>query len=139
MIFVDTGYLIAVARKGDTLHRCALAWAQAVSEPLITTDYVVCEAFNGLSRLADRPRIHALYDRITRSSSWEIVAASAQLFSRGIALDRNRTDKQWSLIDCISFIVMRDRGGRSRSIITSSRRDSRRYCDAIRSGDKPVI
>jgi len=32
------------------------------------------------------------------------------LFTRGLDLYHQRPDKQWSLTDCISFVVMRDRG-----------------------------
>jgi len=30
------------------------------------------------------------------------------LFERGVGLFRQRPDKEWSLTDCISFVVMRD-------------------------------
>lgn len=35
---------------------------------------------------------------------------TADLMDRGIALYADRADKHWSLTDCISFIVMEDRG-----------------------------
>ena len=34
--------------------------------------------------------------------------ASRRLFTRGLALYKERTDKEWSLTDCISFVIMRD-------------------------------
>lgn len=39
-----------------------------------------------------------------------IVAASPELMHRGIELYEARSDKDWSLTDCTSFIVMQDRG-----------------------------
>ena len=33
---------------------------------------------------------------------------SEDLLARGLALYRDRTDKGWSLTDCISFVVMTD-------------------------------
>ena len=35
---------------------------------------------------------------------------SDELFARGMDLYRSRHDKDWSLTDCISFVVMADEG-----------------------------
>ena len=40
----------------------------------------------------------------------EIVSPSLDLFEQGVELFAHRPDKQWSLTDCISFVVMQDRG-----------------------------
>jgi uncharacterized protein len=40
----------------------------------------------------------------------EIVSASASLFERGAELYARRPDKYWTLTDCISFVVMTERG-----------------------------
>jgi len=39
----------------------------------------------------------------------EIVPASHDLFARGCAMFGERPDKEWSLTDCLSFAVMRER------------------------------
>jgi len=39
-----------------------------------------------------------------------IVPASADLWQRGVTLFAGRPDKDWSLTDCISFVVMQERG-----------------------------
>ena len=36
--------------------------------------------------------------------------ATSELFERGLALYNARPDKEWSLTDCISFVVMADEG-----------------------------
>jgi hypothetical protein len=38
-----------------------------------------------------------------------IVPASKQLFRAGFDLFSRRPDKDWSLVDCISFVVMKQR------------------------------
>ena len=43
MIFVDTSFLLAVLNPRDTLHPRAQAWAAVIAEPLLVTEYVVCE------------------------------------------------------------------------------------------------
>ena len=36
------------------------------------------------------------------------VSMDGSLFARGLDLYRERQDKDWSLTDCISFVVMKD-------------------------------
>jgi predicted nucleic acid-binding protein len=38
------------------------------------------------------------------------IPASPELFADGLRLHHERPDKEWSLTDCISFHVMRERG-----------------------------
>lgn len=109
MTFVDTGYLLALARPHDALNQRALAWAAAIPGPLVTTEYVLWETLNGLSKPLDRAKAHALLEGIFGFSAWTVVAATADLFSEGLALHRQCGDKSWSLTDCISFVVMRQR------------------------------
>ena len=40
----------------------------------------------------------------------KIIPATADLFDRGVQLYAERADKEWSLTDCISFVVMADEG-----------------------------
>jgi predicted nucleic acid-binding protein len=39
-----------------------------------------------------------------------VVPPSTELFEAGIDLYSRRPDKEWSLTDCISFVVMQERG-----------------------------
>jgi len=111
MIFVDTSYLWALIDKRDRLHSRAAAWQIIVNESLVTTEYVLWEMINGFSAPADRPFAHAALDEIRTSPlDWIVAEASPSIFDKGIALHRQHSDKEWSLTDCISFIVMRERG-----------------------------
>jgi uncharacterized protein len=109
MIFVDTGYLLALVNPRDTLHERAQAWAKAVTEPLVVTEYVLWEMVNALSMPADRPKAHAIITRLRSASDCEVIAASAELFEAGLRLHAERHDKEWSLTDCVSFLVMQRR------------------------------
>ncbi|HJT77948.1 MAG TPA: PIN domain-containing protein [Gemmataceae bacterium] len=110
MIFVDTGFFLAVSQPRDALHARATAWAQAVTEPLLVTEYVLWETVNGLSKSVDRPRAHLLLRQVRSGVGWSVVPASAELLEAGLRLHAERADKDWSLTDCASFIVMRERG-----------------------------
>jgi uncharacterized protein len=39
----------------------------------------------------------------------KIIPASDSLFRAGLELFAKRPDKEWSLVDCISFVVMKQR------------------------------
>jgi predicted nucleic acid-binding protein len=109
MIFIDTGYLIAVLRTTDELHRRALAWSEALHDRLIVSEHVLWEAVNELSAPLDRPAAHQMLAEIKADSSCEVVWASPELFEAGARLHEQRPDKAWSLTDCISFHIMRER------------------------------
>jgi len=110
MTFVDSAYFVAIAKLRDNFHSRAIAWATSLQPPFVTTEYVLWESINGLSKISDRPRVHALLDMITHLPDWHVVPASGELTTRGIQSHRQYSDKEWSLTDCISFIVMRERG-----------------------------
>ncbi|MEK7684987.1 MAG: PIN domain-containing protein [Verrucomicrobiota bacterium] len=110
MILVDSGFLLAFAQPTDALHRRAVAWAQCLSELLLVTEYVLCETVNNLSKRADRPRAHRIVEMISGDPNYTLVHASPELFVAGLQLHRDRPDKEWSLTDCVSFCLMRERG-----------------------------
>ena len=51
-----------------------------------------------------------LVDNVKNNPLCLIVPASQPLFDQGLALYAERPDKEWSLTDCISFVVMREHG-----------------------------
>jgi predicted nucleic acid-binding protein len=110
MIFVDTGYLLALAKPRDHLHARAIDWAKVAPPPLLTTEYVVVETINGLSQPLDRPRGFFLLDQMIPENGWQLVATSSDLMARGLAFHGQHADKEWSLTNCISFVVMHQRG-----------------------------
>ena len=109
MTFSDTGYFVALLKDRDDLHERALRWAAAIREPITTTDYVLVEVINTCSAPVIRRRLHVFLEYLRGSSPFEIVPASARLLEDGIKLHEARSDKEWSLTDCISFIVMQER------------------------------
>jgi len=108
--FVDASFLIALLRKGDALHERAMAWQKVLTGSLLTTEYVLVEVFDALStpllRLAAASSIAVLRNRPVM----RVVPATTSLLDDGIEWFTNHRDKQWSLTDCISFVVMRREG-----------------------------
>ena len=109
MILADSGYLIALAKPRDALHSRAVGWSQVIDESLLVSEYVLWETVNYLSPPGDRTKAHTLAEQVMKMPPFVFVPASQDLFAAGLQLHRNRPDKEWSLTDCVSFHLMRER------------------------------
>jgi hypothetical protein len=108
-VFADSFYFFALLNPKDTAHRSALEFSQQNQGPIVTTAWVLTELADGLATSANRPAFSRVVERIRANSDNEIVPPTEELLNRGIALYDARPDKQWSLTDCISFVVMQER------------------------------
>ena len=71
---------------------------------------MLTEVGDALSAAENREVFLKLLAVLHESPDASIIAASEELFERGVELYRQRLDKDWSLTDCISFVVMADEG-----------------------------
>ena len=109
-VFADTSFYLALFSEGDAWHGRARRWSRENSRPLILTDFVVLELGSALSQGDARRLFVELVDSLDADTASEIVPASHELVERGLRFFADRPDKAWSLTDCISFVVMRERG-----------------------------
>lgn len=112
VVFVDTVAWIALANTRDSLHDAArVAFDQLwnVNTSFLTSEFVLLELGNTLSSPEFRIRTAGFIKTLRHSSAIEIVPATTQLFDRGLALFESRTDKDWGLVDCTSFVIMTER------------------------------
>ena len=77
---------------------------------LFTTEAVLFKLANALSAIEFRVRTVSFIDTLRGLASFEIVPTNAELFQNALRLYRERPDKEWSLTDCASFVVMREHG-----------------------------
>ena len=108
--FADTSYYIALATAKDNAYSAAKAFSDRFRGKLLTTEYVLLELGNFFSKFALRSMFVALYDSLVRDEKTTIVPCDGETLRRAIELYRARQDKEWSLTDCTSFVVMRDAG-----------------------------
>ncbi|MCC6124753.1 MAG: type II toxin-antitoxin system VapC family toxin [Pirellulales bacterium] len=108
-LFADSFYYFAILNPRDELHSKALEFATRHEDPIVTTAWVLTEITDGLAGTKYRAAFSRLIARIQADPENEIVPPSDTLMARGIELYDARSDKQWSLTDCISFRVMEDR------------------------------
>lgn len=104
-VFGDTSYFIALVVPNDALHARAVARA---SNPMkvVTTAWVMAELATYLSHPSNRPLFGAILDAVRNEPTFEFIPATPDLFDAGVDLFRSRADKGWSLVDCISFVIM---------------------------------
>jgi hypothetical protein len=110
MIFADTVFFIALLNLRDELHARVQAWVVHVTEKVVVSEYVLWEMVNFYSKPVNRPKVHDLLARLRTADQYEIVPASPELFEAGLVLHAERPDKESSLTDCISFLIMQKRG-----------------------------
>jgi predicted nucleic acid-binding protein len=107
-VFADTFYYLAVLNADDAAHERAVLASERISGQVITTAWVLTEVADALAAPERRPDFLALLHTLKGDPEVTIVAASGDLFDAGIDLYARRQDKDWSLTDCISFVVMRE-------------------------------
>ena len=110
-IFLDSAFIIALASKTDSFHEKALQISETLDgKILVTTRAIMLEVGNALSKRSFRKAGVALLNALEMDDNVAIISLSDELFTKGMELYSKRTDKEWGLIDCISFVVMQERG-----------------------------
>jgi predicted nucleic acid-binding protein len=118
-VFADTSYFVAVVGRNDRFHARAIELSASLVGRIITTECILVETGGMLSRPEDRPAFVNLVRDLVSDPSVHIVPAARRLFRAGFDLFAARADKEWSMVDCISFAVMRQR--RLKEALTTDR------------------
>jgi predicted nucleic acid-binding protein len=104
---------MGLSSKRGQHHQRAVEWHRFMTRTrstVLTTEAVLLEWLNALSDASTRRIAAESYLRVRADESIEIVPLQAELLSAAMDLYRSRTDKNWSLTDCLSFVVMERRG-----------------------------
>src|SRR5687767_839442 len=107
-VFADTAFYAAIVNRRDQLHVRAKEAAAKVTAPIVTTEFVLIETANFCVEGRRRAVYLRLIANLRKAVNVEIVPASSTDFQRGLDLFAARPDKDWSLTDCISFVVMQE-------------------------------
>jgi len=107
--FIDTWYLIALADHHDSHHRQAKRLNAAMSGALLVTHEAVLTEF--LTYCAEggpgtRSQAVSLARQVLRRADCR-VERSSDLFEAALDLYAHRLDKSYSLVDCMSMVLMR--------------------------------
>lgn len=108
--FVDTSFVLALINERDQYHEQAEALSLEFEESfLITTVAVLLEIGNAMAKDFKAEATGVL--RLLRGSRRvEVVEIDQRLLDKALNFYAKYNDKTWGLVDCVSFIVMRERG-----------------------------
>ena len=108
-LFVDSFYYIALLNEQDAYHeRAQTVISTIVADHVWTTDLVLIEVADALSAPGLRSPVATALRKLAQARSTTIVHLTPDLFDHALSLYEQRPDKEWSLTDCLSFVVMRD-------------------------------
>jgi predicted nucleic acid-binding protein len=110
-VFADTFYFIALLNPADAAHARALQFTAGNAVRMLTTEWVLTELADGLAK-SSRGRIEFLATLVDLQPDDDvmIVPCDHTVMAEGVRLYGERSDKEWSLTDCISFVAMTKAG-----------------------------
>ncbi|MFT5367713.1 MAG: putative nucleic acid-binding protein [Candidatus Latescibacterota bacterium] len=112
-VFLDASYAIALSSVKDQYHQRAVALSEQLEldgTRLVTTRAVILEIGNALSKQKYREAAIELLTSLSEDPTVEIIPLPEVLFDRAFTFYQSHQDKEWGITDCISFVVMQDRG-----------------------------
>ena len=110
--FADTSFWIAVSQKTDQYHGRASAWSDYLVKRdafILTTEAILWEWMNALANSTTRRATAEGCRRCHQDTQIEVVPFAVDMVAAASRLYEARSDKNWSLTDCLSFLVMEQR------------------------------
>jgi predicted nucleic acid-binding protein len=117
-LFADTsgwGNLIDSTQPFHSMAAALYRTARQQNQKIITTNYILAELIALLTSPLRLPRTDSIgFIRSLQTSPYiEILHIDAALDAQAWQLLMDRSDKEWSLVDCSSFIIMEKYGIRT--------------------------
>jgi len=115
-VFIDTGYLLALEIINDQHHQAATRHWQGIVAALprlVTTSYVFDEVVTLFNSRGQHAKAVQVGNNLLRSLSVQFIHVDTALFYEGWTYFQRHQDKDYSLTDCISFLVMQKLGIRT--------------------------
>jgi len=112
-IFLDTAYVYALVNTRDEWHNEALEWQEKLEKErrrILTTELVLVEIADGLASVRFRAHAFQVITALQTSPYVEVITISSELLADALSLYSQRSDKEWGITDCVSFVVMHARG-----------------------------
>jgi uncharacterized protein len=108
-VFVDTSYIIAILNPNDQYNKIAQEYIQDLFQDyeVWTSEAVLFELGNAFAK-TNRELVTRFVSNLRRSVYVHIIWGNEILFQEALGLYSRHQDKNWSLTDCLSFIIMRE-------------------------------
>ncbi len=108
--FADTFFLLALVNRSDPARDRARRWFMDGHRRFLTTSWVLAGFADALADASSRAKAVSFHATLLDDARFESLPADESQFDAGWKLYSSRSDKDWSLTDCISFAVMQERG-----------------------------
>ena len=112
-VLLDTNGWIILLNSTEQLHSAAQdIWQDLASRHyrFVVTDWIIAETGNGLARTRHKSRFSEVVRQMLQSPNVEVVPVDRELLNKALSIFEGHSDKAWGLVDCASFVVMRQRG-----------------------------
>jgi len=109
-VFADAFFYIALLNRRDAGHRRAMDVLVLGGIKTVTTTAVLLEVADAMTAPVWRGVCTTFLEELPKQSGTSVRSLDEDLWKRGLELYGSRSDKEWSLTDCISFVVMKDEG-----------------------------
>lgn len=103
---MDTGAFYALADRRDPAHQHAMAFFDGCTALLVTTDFIFAETMSLLTKRLGKAAAIAFGEGIRSSPKFRIEEPTPQVREQAWKLFAGHRDKDYYLIDCISFATM---------------------------------
>jgi uncharacterized protein len=109
VVFADAFYFVARLNRRDQHHERVLKFSRDFRAHILTSDWVLMEVADALAESESRSRVRDFILHLRQTAACEIFPASRELLDRALELYHLHADKEWTLTDCVSFVIMRER------------------------------
>ena len=109
VVYADAFYFVARLNRRDQHHVRVLEFSRDFRARLLTSDWVLMEVADALAGSESRARVREFILHLRQAAACEIIPASRETLDRALELYHQHADKEWTLTDCVSFVIMRDR------------------------------
>ena len=112
-VFADTAYWYGLLIRNDQWHEAAVrAMSELGNRPIVTTEMVLAELLNAVSRMGPGIRADATAKvrELRRDPNVTVIEQTAAQFEKALSDYESRRDKRWGITDCASFRAMDDAG-----------------------------
>lgn len=109
-VFADTFFYLALLSKDDAAHLRAARIVPDLDLAVVTTAWVLTEVADAFCEPGQRGVFMELLKALRVDPDVTLVPPNEEVFEAGLDLYGRRSDKDWSLTDCISFVVMERHG-----------------------------
>ncbi len=104
--FADTAFYIALLNPRDRLHELAHEVSRGYQGHVATSEYVLVELASYFSSAKNRGMFAQFLRHMKAHPNTTIHFVSQSLFHQGMERYEQHSDKDWSLVDCVSFLLM---------------------------------